>query len=116
MSLRDQGGPGTRDNVEVNDQQSGDTSCLQSVSQEVVSLPGNENADHTEQPNNEQNSSECSQLDHATSWSAEPNVSDTVRYFKIFPLISHIIFNPCYTFCSNDERKNIKIHDNILGL
>ncbi|VDO87749.1 unnamed protein product [Schistosoma mattheei] len=84
LSLRDQGGPGTRDNVEVNDQQSGDTSCLQSVSQEVVSLPGNENADHTEQPNNEQNSSECSQLDHATSWSAEPNVSDTVRYLKIF--------------------------------
>ncbi|KAH8855355.1 Protein purity of essence [Schistosoma japonicum] len=76
LSLRDQGGSSTRDDVGENNQQSVDTPRLQSISQEVVTIRENENVNQMEL-NNEQDFEEFSQLADSTGWSVESGVPET---------------------------------------
>ncbi|KAH8855354.1 E3 ubiquitin-protein ligase, partial [Schistosoma japonicum] len=86
LSLRDQGGSSTRDDVGENNQQSVDTPRLQSISQEVVTIRENENVNQMEL-NNEQDFEEFSQLADSTGWSVESGVPET-SFFLLNPILS----------------------------
>ncbi|CAH8439843.1 unnamed protein product [Heterobilharzia americana] len=76
LSLRDQGGPGTRESIERSNREPTGTPYLQSISQEGVSIPGNEITEQDES-NNEQDFVECEHQDQRTNCSGEPEHSDT---------------------------------------